>query len=71
MKRILTTAALTLFAAPALAQGTYPIFSGERADCVVWAVVPFPCHKGFDYQEPGGPTLEVELDEEELVEDEG
>ena len=69
MKRILTATALIAMTTPALAQGTYPIFSGERADCVVWAVVPFPCHKGFDYQEPGGPTIEA--DEEELVEDEG
>jgi len=32
---------------------TYPFGMSEKRDCVIWAVVPFPCHAGFDYEEPG------------------
>jgi len=79
MKRILTATALTLFAAPVLAEssgnindgGVYPFLSGVKKDCVVWAIVPFGCHEGFEYEEPGGPepreVVEEETDEPEKV----
>lgn len=77
-KTLFTATALALLSGPALAEGSgnvneggvYPFLSGVKKDCVVWAIVPFGCHEGFDYEEPGGPVLVIEEEpEEELIED--
>lgn len=65
MKNLLMTAALVAASCAPASAGTYPFMSGTKHDCIVWAILPFPCHEGFGYVEPGGgDPLDIEVSDE-------